>query len=273
MAEPHAGSCLNADRCAHWDPGTKQGAHTRDPLCDDCLDRAARDIRNLTYDYLDLAQLHEPSMSQAITEKASGSKDKPILISAHVEALQAEIVHVTTTWEYELRVTCRLPDPHGVVPVADWHTTITRPAPLPKVRPGAAVQRAINIIAPRVARLARIPATAVCPTGAEDTHAEMYGWEAVLHLTALHSRARAMLGRTTRRFWIPGECWTCDARPLRGVDGPLWRTEPQFADPGEEGRRDPMQVNCDKCGASRPYPDFETYMATLLWPTLEQAAA
>ncbi|WP_250029763.1 hypothetical protein [Paractinoplanes maris] len=257
--------CNSGEQCRAFDPVAKHAYPTTDPLCRACLEHAQPAIRGLVFDYLDLAQLHEPSMSQAIAERASGSKERPIPISQHVEALQAEIIHVATTWEYELRVACHLSDPHNSAPIADWHTTLTKPVPLAKVRPGAAVQRAIGVIAPRLDRLAALPATAVCPAGIEDQPVDMCGWQAVQQLTDLHGRARAMLGRTTRRFWIPGECWACQAHPVRGVDGPLYRSEPRF-----EG--DPMQVNCDKCSAYRAYPDYETYMATLLWPELEVAA-
>jgi len=257
------GYCNSGPACKLHDGRT---AHpTTEPLCETCLERAGQDIRALTYDYLDLAQLHEPAMSQAISEKASGSKDKPIPINQHVEELQAEILHVTAVWEYELRVACRLSDPYVSAPVADWHTTLTKPTPLALVRPGAAVQRAVGIIGNRVRHLSRIPATNVLPTGVEDAPQDMHGWEAVLQLSALHGRARAMLGRTTRRFWIPGECWACKAHPVRGVDGPLYRSEPRDFE-------DPMQVNCDKCSAYRAYPEYETYMATLLWPELQEAA-
>jgi hypothetical protein len=144
------------------------GAPTNQPLCDLCIEHAGRDIRALVLDYLDLAQLHETSLSQAISEKTAGSKEKQMLIVGHVEALQAEIVHVATTWEYEVRVAARLSDPYVAAPVADWHTTISKPTPLAKVRPGAAVQRAVGIIYPRVRFLSQIPATAVCRTGVED---------------------------------------------------------------------------------------------------------
>ncbi|MGX6605639.1 hypothetical protein ACWKSP_26425 [Micromonosporaceae bacterium Da 78-11] len=252
-------TCLNDTHCKAYDNLAKHAADTPDPLCPDCLDTAERDVRGLVYDYLDLAQLHEASMSQAITEKTAGSKEKTMLLVGNVEALQAEIVHTLSTWEYEIRVAARLSDPYNSAPVADWHTTISHPAPLAKVRPGFAVQRAAGIIAPRMRLLSRLPTTTVCATGIEDDPVDMIGAEAVQHLQALHQRARATLGRTRRTFWVPGECWTCNARPTPGIDGPLCRSEPLKYE-------DPMQVACDRCHASRPYPDYEQYMATLLWP-------
>jgi hypothetical protein len=252
-------TCLADIHCKQYDRQAGHAYPTDQPLCDACLDHAQRDIQALVYDYLDLAQLHEASMSQAITEKTGGSKEKQMLIVGHVEALQAEIVHVLTTWEYEVRIAARLSDPTALVKIADWHTTISRPVPDPKMRAGALVQRAVGILTPRLAFLSRLPATAVCPRGVEDDPVDMAGWEAVLQLADLHRTCRSVLGRTRRTFWIPGDCWTCDARDADAGDGPLLRSEPIRLE-------DPMQVTCDRCHATRPYPDYETYMATLMWP-------
>lgn len=255
--------CMSGDQCRTPPP-------TTGPLCDGCLTTAHRDTRALLYDYLDLAQLHEASLSQAMNEHVTGSPESPLLIAGHVEALQAEIVHVTTTWETELRAHHRLT--HGYrLPIAAWHTTTTHPTPPVKVRGGAAVQRAIGVIAPRLRVLAQLPAAAVCRTGVQDDPENVTGWEAVHHLQQLHGRARGMLGRTVRAFWIPGDCWTCAARQVRGVDGPLCRSEPRY--PG-----DPLTVNCNTCSAARPYSDYEHYTANLgRWanqnPDSEEAAA
>lgn len=263
------GTCRSDQHCRAHDGHTAYP--TSDPLCRACLEAAARDTRALLYDYLDLAQLHEPAMSQAINEKTSGgSHESPTLLADHVEALQAEIVHVLSMWEYELRVTGRLSDPNTFAPL--WkravydHINLVKHDPfLYKARTGTVVQRAVAIIAPRLDKLATLKLTLVCPTGIEDVPVFMFGWQAVHQLQALHGRARGALGRTTRRFWIPGECWTCGARPTAGEDGPLFRSEPRRAE-------DPMQVNCSKCHDSRPYADYETYMVSLLWPNVETDA-
>lgn len=258
-------NCVNADRCPGYNPATKLGADTSGPLCHDCLDRADPDIRGLVYDYLDLAQLHEAPMSQAPSEHTTGGgHESPILLVAHIDALQAEIVHATSLWEHALRAVDRMHNPHTFAPL--WrthlydHQNLTRGSTgLRKARPGALVQRAVGVIAARLERLAGLPATTVCPTGIEDEPVPMAGWEAVHQLQHLHARARSALGRTTRKFWIYGACWTCDARPAEGVDGPLWRSEPR-----RDG--DPMDVNCGTCMASRPYGDYERYMVELAWP-------
>lgn len=236
-----------------------------DPLCQACLDHAQPAVTALVYDYLDLAQLHEASMSQAVNEHTSGGgHESPTLLADHVEALQAEIVHVVSLWEHALRATGRLHNPRTFAPL--WRTRVYDHLNLPegghtlrKARAGAIVQRAVSIIRPRLERLSRLPAATVCPTGIEDPPTPMHGWEAVLQLQALHHRARTTLGRTQRTFWIPGECWHCNTHPKQGIDGPLFRAEPRDAD-------DPMQVTCSVCAAVRPYADYEQYQLTLLWP-------
>jgi hypothetical protein len=250
-------TCSAELACKGYDSAGKHAYPTDQPLCQACLDAAERDTRSLVYDYLDLAQLHEASMSQAITEKTGGSKEKQMLLVGHVEALQAEIVHVLSTWEYELRVVCRLVNPHTFAPL--WRKTMKREPGLHKARAGTIVQRAVATIAPRLERLSKLPATLVCPGGIEDEPVDMFGWEAVLQVAGLHGRCKSILGRTTRTFWIPGECWACQARPKLGEDGPLFRSEPHRFE-------DPMQVSCSPCGASRPYADYEHFQAHLRWP-------
>lgn len=256
-------TCYSHNRCPGWN-----GHHaepTTDPFCPACLDRAHRDIRALIYDYVDLAQLHEASLSQAPSEHTSGGgHNSPTLIAEHVEALQAEIGYVTALWEHALRAAHRLHNPRTFAPL--WRNTVydrinlaTGSNGLRKARPGATIQRAVNIITGRIEQLARLEPITVCPTGIEDEPTHIAGWEAIHHLQQLHNRARSTLGRTTRRFWIPGECWTCDARPTPGADGPLWRSEPVRAE-------DPLSVGCHPCGATRPYDDYEAYQVQLIWP-------
>lgn len=244
-------TCHNGPHCPGWNG--RHAAPTDQPYCRNCLDRAERDIRALLYDYLDLAQLHEASLSQAPKEHVTGSTESPLLIAGHVEALQAEIVWTVRTWETILRDLCHL-----------------SPAPA-AARPGAHVQRGISIITRRIDRLARLDSVDVRRTGCEDPTETVTGIDAIEHLQQLHQRARGTLGRTTRRFWIPGECWQCGAHPVRDIDGPLYRSEPHYPE-------DPMTVHCHPCGAGRPYADYEHYQQHLLWPgqdtgDLVQAAA
>jgi hypothetical protein len=256
-------TCINGPRCPGWDG--RHAQPTSDPYCRDCLDRAERDIRGLVYDYVDLAQLHEASLSQAPSEHTSGGgHESPTLLAEHVEALQAEIVYVTALWEHALRADGRLSNPKTFAPL--WSNTVydrlnltTGSNGLRRARPGHIVQRAVTLITGRIERLARLDTITVCPAGIDDEPTVMNGADAITHLQQLHQRSRGTLGRTTRRFWIPGECWNCDAHPVRDMDGPLYRSEPRYPE-------DPMSVHCQPCGATRSYADYEHYQQTLLWP-------
>lgn len=260
---PAGRHCVSDTRCRAYDPAAKMPAPVGVcPLCDDCLTDAARDIRSLPYDYLDLAQLHEASLSQALKDRTSGSHESPLLIAGQVEALQAEIVHATTTWETEVRQAARLAVAEHAAPVAAWHTTVSLPTPVGGGRPGHQVQRAAATITTHIRTLATLPATTVYPTGCEDDPTELSGVNAVDHLRELHKRARGMLGRTSPQPWIPGDCWYCEARDADTAwqqGGPLYRTSPRHLE-------DIPTVHCAGCNHYRTYDDYETYMATLLWP-------
>ena len=263
MNEEPTTTCMSGPKCKSHDGRTAYP--TTNPLCDACLDTAHHDITALVYDYLDLAQLHEGSLSQAINDTTrGGSGEAPMPIVAHVEALQAEMVYVTCLWEFEVRTAHRLHNPQTFT--ALWRSTVYDTINLPaheivrrRARPGRLIQCAVATITPRLQLLSQLPAALVCATGVEDPPAEMFGWQAVHQLADLHHKSRTALGRTVRKFWIPGECWSCPARPTPGVDGPLYRSEPtQYADP--------MHVCCARCAATRPYADYEIYQGSLLWP-------
>lgn len=235
--------CASGDHCRAYDPATKQPAlaTTRDPLCDACLTTAARDIRALVYDYLDLAQMQAPTLSQALDTQPGARREPPMPLKAAPEALQAEIHHVTTTWEELVRDTLNL-------------------APLPPTAPaGRAVQRAATTLHTHHQALARIPATTVYPTGCEDQPTDITGWEAVHHLQDLHRRARSMLGRTRRTRRLPGTCPTCTSN--------LHQDEPRHQD-------DPCPVYCanPNCGQQWDHDEYETWATNLLLTTPRRKA-
>ncbi|MCG5464210.1 hypothetical protein MED01_002375 [Micromonospora sp. MED01] len=235
--------CVSDTRCRAYDRLAKPPAAapvTTTPLCDDCLTGAERDVRSLVYDYVDLEQLQSPSLSQALQMQPSGKAAPPMPLNGQAEALQAEIVHVATTWEAEIRARARLSEP-------------------PRTRPGVAVQRAVTILAPRLRQLARIEPTAVYPTGPEDDIHDMTGWEAIHHLQHLHQRARGMLGRTHRTVHLPGTCSGC------GLDE-LHRDDPREAE-------DPCDVYCASCHTTWPHTDYQQYVTQLVWPNRVQVAA
>ncbi|MFC0504245.1 hypothetical protein [Micromonospora costi] len=235
--------CISGDRCKGYDHLAKHPAWT-DPycaLCEACLAAARRDVRTLLYDWLDLAQMQAPSLSQAINPQPGAHRDPPMPLRGEPDALQREIHHVLTTWETEVRNAAGLAD----LPPLAQH--------------GAAVQRAVTVLEPRLRLLAMLPPTAVYPTGCEDPATDVAGWEAVAHLSRLRARARSMLGWTFRSRWVPGDCWACEGRDADDLDGPLYRAEPRYEE-------DDCEVWCDRCGEHRPAADYDEYVRTLRWP-------
>jgi hypothetical protein len=244
--------------CREWDPYSKTpGWAVAGPLCETELRVAARDVPMLLFDFLDLEQMLPRPLSQALDGQPSGKPGPPTPLALAPEALQAEIVHVLTTWEVEIRAGCNLSDPPTFGPNLPWHTTVSKRPPLARVRPGAAVQRAVGVLAPRLDVLARMPATAVQATGTEDPCEDVYGWEAVLHLCRLHARARSMLGRTRRTAQLPGDCSGCGAFDLR-------RDEPR-----DEG--DPCPVYCGRCARQWSDDEYQRYVSLMVAPGLAAA--
>jgi hypothetical protein len=191
--------------------------------------------------YLDLAQMAPRPLSQALDTQPSGKPGPPIPIALAPEALQAEIHHVLTTWEEIVREACRL-----------------TPVPDGRVRPGAAVQRAVAVLAPRMVELSKLGVREVYPTGCEDRETEVAGWEAALNLIRLDQRCRSMLGRTRRTTLLPGECSDCGAADLR-------RDEPR-----EEG--DDPPVYCGHCARTWTSAEYDRFVMLLVWPSRMVAA-
>lgn len=230
----HTRHCVSDTRCRGYNPTTKLPADvTTCPLCDACLTTAERDIRSLVYDYIDLEQLHNPSLSQALHIQPTAPATPPMPLNGAAEALQAEIVHVATTWEEVIR------DHTGLPPRSND----------PK-RPGRALQDATRILLPRLRQLAAITTADVYPTGCEDNPTPMAGWEAIHHLQRLHQRARSMLGRTRRTRQVPGTCPNCHAN--------LHQDEPRNPE-------DPTPVYCaQQCGQQWSHDDYEQWMTGFL---------
>lgn len=227
--------CVSDTRCRDYNPTTRQAADTHGcPLCDACLTAAERDIRALVYDYVDLEQLQAPALSQALHMQPSGKAAPPMPLNGAAEALQAEIAHVTTTWETEVRAAANLAD-------------------TPTVRRGGPnTQRAVSILTAHLRTLATLPATAVHPTGPEDPPADLTGWEAIHQFQRLHARARGMLGRTHRTIHLPGTCSGCAHDELR-------RDDPRHPE-------DPCDVYCGNCHTTWPHTDYQQYVTQLVWP-------
>lgn len=245
--------CASDTRCRAYNHVDKHAAWVdpRTPLCDDCLSAAERDVRILVFDYVDLAQLQAPSMSQALDAQPHGKAGPPMPLRAEPEALQAEIHHVATLWAGELRTKLRLANPQRAYIVGAWHTTATNPPPPPRRQHGSEVQEAVDTLTPRLRDLAQLAPHTVYPTGSDDDPQDMAGWEAVHHLQHLHQRARGMLGRTHRTKQVPGTCPTCD--------GDLYRDDPRYPE-------DPCPVYCatDGCGQQWSHDEYEAWAVDLL---------
>ncbi|QKW15364.1 hypothetical protein [Verrucosispora sp. NA02020] len=237
--------CASDTRCRAYDHTTNPPTAapvTSVPLCDPCLAGGERDTRALVYDYVDLEQLQAPSLSQALNMQPIGKAAPPMPLNGAAEALQAEIVHVATTWEEIIRDHTGLP-----------------PRPESARRPGRQLDDAIRILLPRLRQLAALPAADVYPTGCEDQPTPLEGWEAIHHLQHLHQRARGMLGRTHRTTHLPGTCSGC------GQDQ-LHRDEPRHPE-------DPCDVYCAACHTTWPHDDYQQYVTQLVWPNRSRAAA
>lgn len=253
---PPWGDKPEGSRCREWD-GRDPGWAQQGPLCDTELRTAERDCRLLLWDVVDLEQMLPRPLSQAMDGQPLARPGPPAPLAVGVEALQAEITHVVLTWEEQVRAACGLPTLPTYGQAAPWHTTDTNRPPAARVRVGAAVQRATTILAPRIPELARLDAACVFRTGSDGDAEDVAGWEAVLQLSDLHARARAMLGRTRRTARLPGECSGCGAADLR-------RDEPRY-----EG--DPCDVYCALCDARWTHDDYERYTRLLVWPGMVSA--
>lgn len=216
------------------------------PLCRPCLNHAGASVPLLVHDWRDLEQLLPKPISVWSDGQPRGGGEAPIPLQLHVEALQAEIWWLASTWAEVLCDRHRLADP----PV--------------HVRQGHAVQWAVQVLAPRVDVLARIPAVQLISyPGADLEEATRFrgveisyrtGAQGLLDLAHAHNRARTMLGLTEPVYVLPGRCQVrgCGAAELRVKDGSdtVW---------------------CDRCGASMTRDDYDRYGNVFLRP--QEAAA
>lgn len=226
--------CLAARRCRGFDHTTNQPAPPdhRTPLCRPCLEQAARDVPLLVHDYRDLEQLLPKSLSVWSDGQPGHSGEAPIPLQLDVEALQAEIWWLATTWAEVLTDRQRLADPPT------------------HVRHGHAVQWAVQVLTPRTEALARIgPVAMVSYPRADPDTAVRYrsvqlsyvtGAQGLLDLAAAHQHARSMLGLTEPVYELPGKCQArgCGRPALRVKDGSdtVW---------------------CDRCGMSMTRDDYD----------------
>lgn len=224
MTEDHL--CAAGERCLGFDR-REDRAELLDGhpvLGEACLSASERAVPLLVRDYADLEQ-HLPLSSSRGDGQPSGSGELRVPLNLSVEALQRKIHAVLTVWEEVARDFARLYDAPRLA------------------RPGAAVQRAAEVLAPRVRLLASIPSVTVLDYPDVDEtetfrlggirYAEVPGWRGVMDLARLHRQAVAAQGLTDARPEL------CSGVPCKNPDCDL---QALYRDPGED------TVHCGACG-------------------------
>lgn len=181
----HTGTrrCAAGDTCRDYDPttgppddhGQPQGAaaQARHGLCDGCLDRAEHAIRLLPHDWRDLEQQLPPALGVWGEGGRADGREAPVPLQLQVEALQAAIWRVSTTWEEVIRDVARLSDVDRhrpprmrrvwvatvdtILGTVQGHHGIHPSAALRELRPGPVdVVRAVRVLVPRLGVLADV---------------------------------------------------------------------------------------------------------------------
>lgn len=267
ISESAERTCAAGERCKGFDHAKKRPAlldATSPALCPDCIRAAERDVRNLPADYVALEQLIPPSLGEwSDGQPKRGRGELPLPLREYVLVLQRNIWWVLTAWEPVARDMDRLSDEARI-----------------GVREGWAVQRAVQVIAPRLDRLAKLgPQDMADYPALDDTvesavvwgpdrqypsqqspdrrhlaigHTAPTGADGILHLVRLHSLASAMTGLTERVRRLPGSCHECKE------DDVLRQHHPR------QFKHDPP-VWCKECGAWRPYDEYERLMRLIVW--------
>jgi hypothetical protein len=235
-AEEAGDPCACGIRCGERD---YQGNAKRTPraFCETDQRYIGDAIRGLPKAYAELRLLLPRSMQQ--DERVSGSREAPIPLDADVQAFMRQVVHVTLSWEEQVRAFCGLSDPdecpecRGEGESGHGQCAACLGAGKVRTRDGAALARACRVLAGTGSRdgsgyldtgyldkLLILPAEAKerfyppnlklgdLPPGSRfrlDSsgdawgESEMDGTGAGLEFLRLHGRARGMLGLTHQR--------------------------------------------------------------------------
>lgn len=198
------------------------------PLCRPHLEHARTDVALLVHDYRDLEQLLPkpltvfPDEHHVYQSRTGPPAEAPVPMRLDVEALQAELWWLSTAWAEVLADRHRLSDPPT------------------HVRPGHAVQWAVQVLSPRIGMLARIAEVQMWCYPASAKLSYVTGARGVLDLMAVHRRARSVLGLTDPLYALPGRCQNrgCGAAELRvrGGSDTVW---------------------CGRCGAIMTRDDYD----------------
>jgi hypothetical protein len=195
------GPCVASTRCRSYDRAHRApGIAVALALCEPCIDTAGLAVGKLLLDWDDLAGLLTEQHTGG-GEIVSGTRERPIPLDTGADALQAEIVHVATTWWWALVDQRGLAD-HAV------------PAH-PRLRLAAA----LRVVHPRVRDIVSLDPVLIRPTGVEDEFTRVEGWQGLLHLEHLHDRAVTAVGLTDPVTSLYGACPECGTDTITRATG------------------------------------------------------
>lgn len=210
-------TCAASSLCVDYDRRTEAPALAEDgPLCEGDLLAGERAVTALVFDYVALEQLLPPALGVWGDGQPSAEGELQVPMRLEIEAAQAEIHWVLTTWEQVVRERDKLSD------------SVTR-----GVRAGWAVDAAAKILRPRIRLLAAIDPVEVADYPNLDEaealrfgvveHAWLPGWRGVLDFDRLRHRAKLQLGllsaKPERCEGIPCRNRDCEFRALYREQG------------------------------------------------------
>jgi len=202
-------------------------------LCLTCTRIVTDGITELPADYVALSSALQRG-SSGMVELVSSSPEQPCPLRIDVAALRDEIVRVATTWAEPVADLLRV----------DWDTRLVAL----HTRPGAALGRAVNILATNIPALLNLRAVEV-QTWADNgwywAHEPADGLDGALELLRFHEVTRAALGRNRLVHQLPAPCPNIDCGEMRLVR--------------ENGA---SQVDCEACG--RVYLEEDYRRLTLI---------
>lgn len=203
--------CYRGLRCAAWERVDEQrmGAQINPSrgFCDTCTRHVSNAITELPTDYVEL-ELVIAKQSGGGGEPVSGSRERPIPISTHVEALQRLLPFETSTWA-ELVA--------GLIGVTWDSNAMDRHA-----RPGWVLQRAVGILSNSLSAFLALqptPRRVWGHSGNLSYFEDQSGLDGALTLLDLHHRARAATGQRKLVHRLPAPCPRCDTQALERANG------------------------------------------------------
>lgn len=169
-------------------------------LCQWCEDRGLEAINGLPYDWDDLQPLvwDKPAGGLGVTGGKFGPSEP---VNYNAAALAGEIAYTAVLWEIVVRERARLSE----VAMRSWPD-------------GNDLNRAVRVLAAHYTALLSIRDRHDYD-GYDGRPASADGVDVVVALTALHRRARSMVGITDRQTSVPGMCSVCHTETLRHRDG------------------------------------------------------